>query len=175
MKQELILFSKEDCDWLLTKAGEYEQSGVAYAPTKEDALTRKGKINEKDRISYQCDMGQPTGELYDLLVDRLKPFDIAHLENSFIGFVRYFKGGFFTKHVDGPERAATVIIQLSESDDYTGGNLVVRDKIVGREKGNTVIFDTQTTHELTEVFSGTRDALVIWVDRNSIQKKRTIL
>ena len=164
---EQELFTAEDCDWLLAQAGEFEPSKVGYANSKEDAALRSAKINSKDRISEQCDMGQPKGELYDFLFNKLKPLNLINLDNSFIGFVRYHEGGFFTKHVDGPERAYTIIIQLSEENEYTGGDLVVLNQVVGKEKGNTVVFGTQVSHELKKVTSGTRNALVIWLDKSS--------
>ena len=164
---ERHLFTAEDCDWLLTQAGEFEPSMVGYADPVLGAIARTGKINSEDRISEQCDMGQPKGELYEFLFDRLKSLDLINLNNSFIGFVRYHEGGFFTKHVDGPERAYTIIIQLSEEDEYTGGDLVVLNQVIGKAKGNTVIFGTQVPHELKKVTSGTRNALVIWIDKSS--------
>ena len=164
---EQQLFTAEDCDWLLTQAGEFEPSRVGYYKAAGGADSRIGKINSKDRISEQCDMGQPKGELYEFLFDRLKSLDLINLNNSFIGFVRYHEGGFFAKHVDGPERAYTIIVQLSEDSEYTGGDLVVLNQVVGKVKGNTVVFGTQVPHELKKVTSGTRNALVIWLDKSS--------
>ena len=164
---EQQLFTAEDCDWILTQAGEFEPSKVGYTDTVGSANARIGKINSKDRISEQCDMGQPKGELYEFLFDRLKSLDLINLNNSFIGFVRYHEGGFFAKHVDGPERAYTIIVQLSEDSEYTGGDLVVLNQVVDKVKGNTVVFGTQVPHELKKVTSGTRNALVIWLDKSS--------
>lgn len=175
MTKELKLFTSEECDWLLDQAGTYISSGLSYAKDRDDAFIRKSVLNNKHRISEQCDMGQPTGEIYDLLLSKLKQFNIEDLNNAFISYVRYFEGGFFVRHVDGPERIATVIIQLSDSEEYSGGNLIVKDTVVGREKGNTVIFNTQVPHELTEVFSGIRNALVIWIEKNSLRRDKTIL
>ena len=68
-------------------------------------------------------------------------------------------------------RKLSFTIQLSNSDDYTGGDLEFSDsdddKISfksPRDRGCMVIFDSRTLHRVSPVESGFRRSLVGWVE-----------
>lgn len=170
---ELVLFTEEECNWLLDHATEYHESTVSYDWERTPELTRIK--NDKERISEQCELGQPEGALQEFLLEKLKPLGFVNLDGAFLNFVRYFKGGFFTKHIDGPERHKTCIIQLTPAEAYKGGNLIVRDKVVGKEIGTTVIFGSNVPHELTLVEEGYRNCLVVWTKRGNLIEKNTLI
>jgi len=173
MVKQKVLFSKEECEWILSHATEYHTSTVSYDFERDKNLTRV--LNSSDRISEQCELGQPEGALAEFLLDKLKALDFVNLDGAFLNYVRYFKGGFFTKHIDGPERHKTCIIQLSSEDQYKGGDLVVRDEIVSKEIGNTVIFGSNVSHELKLVEDGRRDCLVVWTKKGNIKEIKSLL
>lgn len=66
-------------------------------------------------------------------------------------------------------RKLSFSLQLSSSDDYTGGELQFIDeddqlhKDVPKDLGTLVIFDSRTKHRVTKVRSGQRRSLVGWV------------
>ncbi|HUW00821.1 MAG TPA: 2OG-Fe(II) oxygenase [Acidimicrobiales bacterium] len=77
--------------------------------------------------------------------------------------VRYGPGGGYDWHVDGPGRATTLLVQLSEPGDYEGGLVEVRgwpEAPTGR--GSAAEWPAQFPHRTTEVTAGERWALVSW-------------
>ena len=64
-------------------------------------------------------------------------------------------------------RKLSFTIQLSDSDDYEGGDLqfgpVIEHKPEIRKKGNITIFPSYVWHRVTPVTKGNRYALVGWV------------
>lgn len=171
--EQKVLFTEEECNWLLSHATVFEQSTVSYDGERTPELTRI--VNENDRISEQCEFGEPKGELKQFLLKKLKPLDFVNLDGAFLNYVRYFKGGFFTKHIDGPGRHQTCIIQLTPEDKYKGGDLIVRDKVVGKKVGTTVIFGSNVPHELTLVKEGYRNCLVVWTKRGNLREKNMLI
>lgn len=102
--------------------------------------------------------------------------DLTHLAE--IQYARYETGNFFTKHRDtiykGDEfkRAITCSINLSNSEDYTGGELCVYDEedneisVLGKDAGSFIIFPAFLQHEAKTVNSGIREAIVTWIRAN---------
>ena len=171
--EEQLLFTEEECNWLLDHATDYHDSTVSYDWNRTPELQRIK--NDKERISEQCELGQPEGPLKDFLLEKLKPLGFQNLDGAFLNYVRYFKGGFFTKHIDGPERHKTCIIQLTPEEVYKGGDLIVRDKIVSKEVGTTVIFGSNVPHVLTLVEEGYRNCLVVWTKKGNLIEKNTLI
>ena len=66
-------------------------------------------------------------------------------------------------------RKLSFVYQLTDSDEYEGGNLVFYDdngnkSIAPRIRGSIILFDSRTRHEVTEVTKGVRKSLVGWVN-----------
>jgi|SaaInlStandDraft_1057018.scaffolds.fasta_scaffold120641_2 hypothetical protein len=173
MYKQLQLFTANECVWMLGHAQDYINSTVSYDWGRTKHLT--GLASSRDRISEQCNFGQPKGPLHDLLLEKFKVFNFVNLDGTYLSFVRYYQGGFFAKHIDGPERYTTAIIQLSNEEDYSGGQLFVKDTEVSRTQGTTVHFDANTEHELKLVTEGQRDALVVWSVKGNLKLKNTLL
>jgi hypothetical protein len=171
--KELVLFTEEECKWLLSHATDYHESVISYDWERTPGLIRVK--NYKDRISEQCELGQPEGPLAEFLLEKLKPLGFINLDGAFLNYVRYFKGGFFAKHIDGPERHKTCIIQLTPKEAYKGGDLIVRDKVVSKEVGTTVIFGSNVSHELTLLEEGYRNCLVVWTKKGNLIEKNTLI
>jgi len=96
----------------------------------------------------------------------------------------YRPGQFYTWHADqhprpyedGPDkgltRKLTISVQLSDGDDYEGGEFELRqpcddnsvERIEGiRARGSVIIFPSFVMHRVTPVTSGERRSLVGWV------------
>lgn len=65
-------------------------------------------------------------------------------------------------------RKLSVIVQLSNPEDYEGGEVqFMRDDgrtyFAPKEKGTIIIFDSRVTHRARKVHSGTRKSLVGWI------------
>lgn len=64
-------------------------------------------------------------------------------------------------------RKLSFVMQLSDPDDYEGGNLQLLDEagqsyIAPRQKGSVILFDSRTQHRVQKVRSGVRKSLVGW-------------
>tara|TARA_B100000575_G_scaffold291551_1_gene297764 strand:- start:95 stop:679 length:585 start_codon:yes stop_codon:yes gene_type:complete len=97
-------------------------------------------------------------------------------------FVEYNEGAWFKRHQDtfldisnramGEEtRKISLTIQLSDTNDYTGGDVVITTSkteegsngtIISREQGSVTIFPSYFNHEVNKITSGVRYALVAW-------------
>lgn len=82
------------------------------------------------------------------------------------------QGGHYDWHMDiGPgsisHRKISVTVQLSDPDDYEGGDLQIMNSSnvssVPRGKGNVIIFPSFLLHRVTPLISGNRKSLVLWV------------
>jgi len=116
------------------------------------------------------------------IFDRLA-YNIVSLNNQYFKFNVYgmtealqftkyeAPAGHYGAHVDrlphGLLRKLSVTIQLSDANDYEGGDLNLKyetNPILGpKEQGCLTIFPSYTLHEVTPVTKGTRYSLVIWV------------
>jgi len=107
-------------------------------------------------------------------------YDITEIETCQLS--KYNIGQFYTWHVDEDiysmpnenvdfqvMRKLSYSLQLSDYDEYEGGNLQLLDPVTGkilhieRKRGNLVIFDSRTKHRVTKVTKGERKSLVGWV------------
>lgn len=65
-------------------------------------------------------------------------------------------------------RKLSFVLQLSNPDDYEGGNLQLLDEadnsyIAPRKRGTVILFDSRTRHRVLPVKSGLRKSVVGWV------------
>lgn len=65
-------------------------------------------------------------------------------------------------------RKLSCVFQLSDPDDYEGGNLQLLDDsgksyIAPRKRGTIILFDSRTQHRVLKVTKGIRKSLVAWV------------
>ena len=64
-------------------------------------------------------------------------------------------------------RKLSFVLQLSDPDDYEGGNLQLLDEagksyIAPRQRGTMILFDSRTMHRVLKVKSGVRKSIVGW-------------
>ena len=64
-------------------------------------------------------------------------------------------------------RKLSFVLQLSDPDDYEGGNLQLLDEggktyIAPRQRGTVILFDSRTQHRVLPVKSGLRKSIVGW-------------
>lgn len=100
-------------------------------------------------------------------------FDIDGMEDGQL--IEYNVGDKYDWHIDSlfqegsdVERKLTVIIQMSESEEYEGGDLElmlekVPDKETLRRKGTILIFPSFIHHRVTPITKGTRKSFVGWI------------
>ena len=107
-------------------------------------------------------------------------YDISDIENNMIQYTQYNKGDFYKWHTDmdicdinEPDqlvRKLSFTLQLTNDDEYTGGDLEFADFddstykfSVPKSRGTVIVFDSRTPHRVLPVKSGVRKSLVGWV------------
>ena len=106
--------------------------------------------------------------------DNLWDFDLISADEK-IQYTEYLAEdeGHYTWHQDiGPgmasQRKVSITVQLSESDEYEGGDLELwrgGNNIVAAQRGAgvTVLFPSYLMHRVTKVTKGKRRSFVLWV------------
>ncbi len=98
-------------------------------------------------------------------------FDLLGFHQE-LQLTRYSEGDFFDWHLDFgaaeiSARKLSVTVQLSDPDEYEGGDLEFRvnQHVVKapREKGTVVVFPSFIMHRVTPITKGTRQSIVGWV------------
>jgi PKHD-type hydroxylase len=98
-------------------------------------------------------------------------FDLLGFHQE-LQLTKYSEGNFFDWHLDFgageiSARKLSMTVQLSDSDDYEGGDLqfMINKEIVNapRKKGTIVIFPSFIMHRVTPITKGTRQSIVGWV------------
>ena len=118
-------------------------------------------------------------------------YDLSNIDGESLQYTKYETGEYYTWHNDAgienfykPDnsdprlnfvvqntevvRKLSFVVQLSDPEDYTGGNLQIlsdsgRSYFAPREKGTIIFFDSRTKHRVLKVKSGVRKSLVGWV------------
>ena len=107
-------------------------------------------------------------------------YDISHIEQDMIQYTQYNKGDFYGWHTDmdicdinEPDqlvRKLSFTLQLTNHDEYTGGDLEFADFddstqrfTVPKSRGTVIVFDSRTPHRVLPIKSGIRKSLVGWV------------
>ena len=79
------------------------------------------------------------------------------------------KEDFLNKNTENV-RKLSFSLQLSDPDDYEGGNVILLDEggsnrkyVAPRKKGSIILFDSRTKHCVNVVKKGIRKSIVGWV------------
>ena len=122
-------------------------------------------------------------------------YDLRCIDNESMQYTKYDEGQFYGWHNDAdlptqykpvtvgnqPEnlvqdllntktemvRKLSFVLQLSDPDNYEGGNLQLLDEagkcyFAPRERGTVILFDSRTQHRVLKVTKGTRKSVVGW-------------
>ncbi len=99
-------------------------------------------------------------------------YDISFIESESMQYASYGVGENYLRERTAIEnelvRKISFSLQLSDPDDYEGGNIQFIDEsdksyIAPRQKGSLIIFDSRTKHRVCKVRSGVRKSIVGWV------------
>ena len=109
-------------------------------------------------------------------------YDIDSIDT--LRFLKYGIGGTYNWHTDYGRhecsmRKLTAIIQLSNSDDYEGGDFEFgltdkegNDLIKGkRSKGCLLVFPSFLSHRVTPIIKGTRYSIITWMQGDTFRRK----
>lgn len=145
--------------------------GLIYTG-EENTDTRKAEvrwISPNKNFGLYNDICQTIFPIIDSQMDRFR-VDINRTLS--IQHTTYYEGGIFKKHNDinleiirsdkFSHRKISIVVMLSDPSEYTGGELMVGNFVMPKEKGSVVMFLPFYLHEVKPVLSGIRKTLVIW-------------
>lgn len=123
-------------------------------------------------------------------------YDLTGIDSETLQYTRYEEGDFYNWHIDAgigcsykPRavsnndnqgqvddfvtinceyiRKLSFIVQLSDPEDYEGGNVQFLDEnkktfFAPRKKGSIILFDSRTQHRVLKVTKGVRKSIVGW-------------
>jgi len=151
-------------------------------PIKEATLGSENRVDRSFRESSLSwvPINSQTNWIYQRLSEHINKanesffqYDLTKIEK--LQFTRYFgnQKGFYAPHIDSnfghfyENRKLTFVMQLSDPEDYEGGELRLHMSkdydVMPKEKGLITFFPSHILHECTPVTSGTRCTLVGWV------------
>lgn len=175
MFNQEILFSPKECEFILESTdNDYKKS--------ETELSRKRNKQSEYRTSSES-LNEINESLKILLLNKLSKLDVIDLPTHG-HIIRYNHGEYFKIHSDrgaeSSDRFKTLIIQLSDDSDYSGGDLIIYDEskqpiVCNKKIGNTIMFDSQMLHEVTPIIKGTRYVFIAWLRSNDFNFKKGLL
>jgi PKHD-type hydroxylase len=164
-------FTEQELDWLQQKAR--EASGSAYIGSGEvsDAI-RRSELNWLHKDS-DC------AWVFEKLAFVASTLNADYFNFELTGFGEPLqltnydaaRQGTYKWHQDfgssGASRKLSLVLQLSNPNDYEGGELQLltsgQPTTIDKKRGLITVFPAWTLHQVTPVVKGTRQTLVAWV------------
>jgi PKHD-type hydroxylase len=161
-------FSKEECQTIINIA---KNKGLIKGKTKSESDVRDSKISWLYAIDGIDWVFRRVTNITLNLNERFFQFDLFGLNEGF-QFTNYTApSGKYGKHIDRamniPVRKLSISIQLTNPDEYKGGELYLYDDdkgtLMDKEQGTLIIFPSYILHEVMPITKGERNSLVTWV------------
>lgn len=172
------LFTDEECEWLksffdleLSVGGDLSKEIKKVGDHEVEVNYRKG--NHKNKITNINDE-----KLIKFLIDKFSFLGLKSIGG--VRVVRYGEGDYMGPHTDfgryGNDACLkTIIIILSDEDEYGGGDLYVGDTPQSKEKGSYVMINSSQIHEVRVIEWGVRFSMVIFLWEDDITIEKSIL
>ena len=139
-----------------------------YHHSDYSGLHRRGSKDKNTTASfYTCQVHPFNHEIYEVLDSIWNKYE-HHL--SFIEpyeIKSYIEGDLFEYHTDvyfnlekKVDRKLNLIVQLSDDNDYEGGDLLINNFQCSRKKGTDILFPACLYHCVTPITKGTRYSLI---------------
>jgi len=164
-------FSKEECQSIINIA---KDKGLTKGKTK--GVTKDVRDSKVSWLYPLDNMDWVFRRVTDItlnLNERFFKFDLFGLNEGF-QFTNYeAPSGKYGKHIDRsmniPVRKLSISIQLTDPEEYEGGELKLYDGddkdavVMDKAQGTLIIFPSYVLHEVMPVTKGTRNSLVTWI------------
>ena len=167
-------FTEEQLNWLQQKAKQATQKaeiGQGNNPTVNDEI-RRSELNWLNKDA-DCDW------VFEILSHVAASLNASYFGFELTGFgeplqlTNYHEArqGTYAWHQDngseGISRKLSMVLQLSNSDNYEGGELQIltskKPVSMQKKRGSITVFPAWTLHQVTPVIKGTRQSLVAWI------------
>ena len=165
-------FSSQEVDTIVNGSLEYEFQKAVIIDEHNTDKFRKSNVKW---LPYDSKWEWVIDKIMSQVIEAnntIWNFDLKSIIDN-IQYTEYEgNGGHYDWHLDiGPgsisHRKISVVIQLSEPNEYEGGDLQIMTGseyvTVPRGKGNVVIFPSFLLHRVVPLTSGNRKSLVLWI------------
>ena len=170
-------FTPEECDRIIQYGESLSPQSSVVGVTDETQ-----NVEEAIRKSKNSWIGlnSETEWIYARLGNILRCMNGMHWRFDINGFhedlqytVYHDDNSFYRWHVDNmmmsdmPPRKLSISVQLTDPEEYDGGELKVNDgeiHTIANDRGLVTIFPSYILHRVTPVTRGTRRSLVVWAN-----------
>jgi len=183
--KQSVLFTKEEVNSILSYMNEEED--ISFKIKYEGILYEKGCSGTSKRLDFT----EENMWIFEKIKKCTNDLNIGLIWKSvpFATFRRYREGDFFVKHTDDLNsdsivkkrgvRVLTIGIQLSDENEYEGGDFLVWDKnkeiYVDKTIGNIIMYSTNVPHEVTKIKKGTRTSLILFATDKNVKFNNALL
>lgn len=167
----MVVFTPEECEYIKS----FYNTEIEHSSNE---VQKYGDVNIKFSNSSTKYTSTQNEELIKFLENKLNQYGVKSI--PLVKFMRYETGDNLARHTDFSKYGVDIIyktylIQLSKSDDYSGGDLIVGKDVQSREQGSLFIINPTTPHEVTKVLSGERISLVLFLREGNLNIQKTII
>jgi PKHD-type hydroxylase len=165
-------FTEEQLNWLQQKAKEAAGVGETGGGVDQLEQTRRSEVNWLRNT-------QETSWVFKQLAHVASSLNAEHFGFDLTGFgeplqltnYHEVRQGMYKWHQDfggsGASRNLSMVLQLSDPNDYVGGELQLLTRkeptSIQKKRGLITVFPAWTLHQVTPVIKGTRQTLVTWI------------
>lgn len=165
-------FTEEQLNWLQQKAKEAAEVGETGGDVDQLEQTRRSEVNWLHNT-------QETSWVFKQLAHVASSLNAEHFGFDLTGFgeplqltnYHEVRQGMYKWHQDfggsGVSRKLSMVLQLSDPNDYVGGELQLLTRkepiSIQKKRGLITVFPAWTLHQVTPVIKGTRQTLVTWI------------
>lgn len=173
MLQEKILFSKKECDMIISYSEQWRNREISV-----EFNGHQNKIGGK-MLSNTLIWNDENVWILERIIGWINTLpNIKKIRNNniFAAYRNYKTGDFFIKHDDhiknGAERIYTIGIQLNSKEDFHGGDFKLyegnNEKIINFETGKVYIFESSTPHSVDLITDGNRITLMLFIENQNL-------
>jgi hypothetical protein len=171
-----VIFTTDECNYIKTF---WNTVPTIESGGRHPFFLNGNKININSESSGHINYFDETHELFNFVLNRFKKINVKKFSSA-IKITRYNQGDFFLPHKDfqhyeNGELSRTIVVQLSDSNDYCGGDLIVENIPQTRNIGEYITIKASQLHEVTQITSGIRYGLVIFLLNDDMNFPKTII
>jgi len=170
--KQSILFTKEECDYIIDLKDKYPLLGS------------NGRWNEFDNFRYKfytldfADIDWVIKRMCDYFEKEMN-LPIFH-KTTKLNLHHYTIGDEFGKHIDTGTPIKEWNIGLILNEDFEGGDYIIFDKndnpiIIDKKIGNVCIYQSQTPHQVTPITKGERWAIALFLPKFGMSPIKPII
>jgi PKHD-type hydroxylase len=167
----------QEIDWINKTCLRYRPEDGRLSDSNGQYSGRSSTIRWVDKYSHENQHIINTINMYGMEANRaLWGFDLSGIGSVQHTEYRDDQQGEYNWHYDtgwgnpqGFDRKLSMVIQLSDSNDYEGGDFEIERAYgniprTARKKGSVIVFPSYLYHRVTPVTRGIRHSLVAWIE-----------